>query len=397
MVKIKSKCWQNVVIPVLSLVLAFLVSNHIGSDLSSLDIFAPSNKKGDFKITDIYNAVEINNYRNRPYSEDVVVVGIDDLDRKQTLDVIHKIAQLQPAAIGLDFAFEDPGELRDSILFAIVGDDRIVSPIRLDTNNMPVLMSFYEMENPDIPMGYVNIMADHPKNVLRTFRPYVIYNGYTIPSLVLELAMRTNPESAQSLLERNREVENINFVRHRIEVIADTLLDRPDVAKRIQGKAVLIGDTAFAPDMRITPIHELMAGVKIHAYALQTVLANTYIEEKSDTYIWTWAVMISIIFLFLLLIAKLFMPESGNFFIRMIQCAILFGIVISGCWLFSEDQVYADLTRVITLAGFSALFFDLLNFLFSIPDNAKRFIHFCRNFPDSMKHILTSIKNKCKS
>ena len=212
MVKIKSKCWQNVVIPVLSLVLAFLVSNHIGSDLSSLDIFAPSNKKGDFKITDIYNAVEINNYRNRPYSEDVVVVGIDDLDRKQTLDVIHKIAQLQPAAIGLDFAFEDPGELRDSILFAIVGDDRIVSPIRLDTNNMPVLMSFYEMENPDIPMGYVNIMADHPKNVLRTFRPYVIYNGYTIPSLVLELAMRTNPESAQRLLERNREVENINFV-----------------------------------------------------------------------------------------------------------------------------------------------------------------------------------------
>ena len=174
--EIKLKWWQYALILLFSFIVALGMTIYIGSDISSLDIFAPTNKRGDFKITDIYNAVEINNNDNRPYSDYVVVVGIDKLDRRQTLEVINKVAQLHPAAIGLDFPFKESPILRDSVLLAILGDDRIVSPIRLDTNNRPIPMSFYEKEYPDVPIGYVNIMAEHPWNVVRDFCPYKIYN-----------------------------------------------------------------------------------------------------------------------------------------------------------------------------------------------------------------------------
>ena len=383
----KLKWWQYAIILALSFLLALMTSLYIGSDLSSLDIFAPKDKRGDFRITDIYNAVEINNYPDRPYSEDVVVVGIDKLDRRQTLEVINKVAQLHPAAIGLDFPFKESPILRDSILITILGDDRIVSPIRLDSDNRPISMSFYEEEYPYVPMGYVNIMAEHPWNVIRTFCPYRIYNGDTIPSLVLELAQLTNPEMARKLLARSRDVETIDFVSTRIEIIPAYQLDSPDVVRRIQGKAVLIGDTAYMPDIRVTPLHELMAGVKIHAYALQTVLADTYIDERSDFYIWTWAVFTSIIFLLFLQWAKNHLNNTGNFIIRLLQFFLLIGFVTCGCKQFSESHVYADFTNVIALAGFSALFFDIAHAFIIV---------FIIHIPQYVMTIISSVKNKFK-
>ena len=387
--EIKLKWWQYALILLVSFVLALGVTIYIGSDISSLDIFAPANKRGDFKITDIYNAVEINNNEHPSYSDDVLIVGIDKLDRRQTLEVINKVVQLRPAAIGLDFPIEESPILRDSILLTIIGDDRIVSPIRLDTANKPIPMSFYEKEYPDVPMGYVNIMANYPWDVIRTFCPYKIYNMDTIPSMVLELAKLTHPEAAQRLLQRERETETIDFVSHRVEVIQANLLDSADVARRIQGKAVLIGDTAYALDTRITPLHKLMAGVKIHAYALQTVLGETYIEERSDVYIWTWAIIISILFLSILQYAKKHLNNTGNFIIRMFQFFLLIGFVAWGCKLFSDNHVYADFTNVISLAGFSALFFDITYAVIAIVDF---FIH----IPRYVMEFISFIKNKLK-
>ena len=387
--EIKLKWWQYALILLFSFIVALGMTIYIGSDISSLDIFAPANKRGDFKITDIYNAVEINNNDNRPYSDYVVVVGIDKLDRRQTLEVINKVAQLHPAAIGLDFPFKESPILRDSVLLAILGDDRIVSPIRLDTSNRPIPMSFYEKEYPDVPIGYVNIMAEHPWNVVRDFCPYKIYNKDTIPSMVLALARLSNPEAARRLMDRRRDTEIINFVSHRIETISANLLDSADIARRIQGKAVLIGDTAYTSDIRLTPLHELMAGVKIHAYALQTILGETYIVEKSDAYTWTWAIIISILFLVILQCARNHLNYTGNFIIRLFQFFLLVGFVACGCKQFSDSRVYADFTNVIALAGFSALFFDISYACIAIID-------FIIHIPQYVMNIVSNIKNKLK-
>ena len=351
----------------ISLTIAWLITKSIGADISSLEIFKPTDKKGDFRITDIYNAVEKNNYDaigGAPLSDHVIVVSVDNLNRLETLNAINKVVQCNPAAIGLDFPFEDSVLHRDYLLHTVLFNDTIVSATKVEflkgSNYFRrKYLSFYEKEFPSAHVGYVNIDADYTWNVIRTFHPFVLgARGDTLNSMVLELAKLANPERAQKLLSRHNETEIIDFVSYRIEVIPSALLDCDDIVKRIEGKAVLLGDTAYAPDVRITPLHEPMSGIMVHAYALQTVLEDSYIDYWSSWKIWLISLMLTIAFLFILWKAR-GKSDSGNWIIRMSQFLIMFLLVLWGCYEFSVHHEYADFTMSITILGFSALTFDL--------------------------------------
>ena len=101
-----------------------------------------------------------------------------------------------------------------------------------------------------------------------------------------------------------------------------------------------------------------MAGVLIHAYALQTVLGGSYIERWPDWIIWMLGFGLSLLFILILQVAK-GLSNSGNWLIRMSQFVLMFGLVVWGCYIFSVDHRYADFTTVIALLGFSALTFDI--------------------------------------
>lgn len=357
--------WQGAIIIALSIACAGCLTLFIGEDIASLNIFTPTNKKGDFHITDIYNAVEKNNIDDvggRPLSEEVVVVGIDGLGRAETLEVIRKVASLQPAAIGLDFGMKDSVMLRDEVMEVIVSNPLIVSPMELvpvgEETFRDSLLSFYEERYP-VHRGFVNIDAAEMWNVIRTFHPMVLTaDGDTLPNMVLEMARVAKPERAQALLDRHQAVEHIDFVSREIMVIPPHCLGMEEVENYMRGKAVLIGDTAYLPDMRITPLHEPMGGVLVHAYALQTILGNSYIQAWPEWLIWLIAFGLAGAFVLILQGAR-HLSNSGNWLIRMSQFVLMFLLVWCGCYIFSVYHTYADFTNVIAMLGFSALSFDI--------------------------------------
>jgi len=367
----KIKWWYAGIIIIISIVLARLLTMLFGADMTSLDIFAPANKLGDFHITDIYNVVEINNINEvggRKKSDDVVIVSIDQLGREETLNVINTVSDMHPTAIGLDFPFEDPEPFGQEVLNTILFNDLIVSANKVDPKSYEVIpLSFYEVMYDDINTGFVNIDAANTWNVIRTFHPYVLgRNGDTIPNMALALARMARPDLAQTLIARNRSVEVIDFVSREIRIIPHERLSEAGIEQYINGKVVLIGDTAYTPDIRITPLKDLMAGVQIHAYAVQTILGASYIDMWPTWRIWLIALVCSLIFLVILQLAKQYLKDSGNWFVRFSQFILMILLVLWGCYIFSVYHAYADFTIVISMLVFSSLAFDLAYFLIGV-------------------------------
>ena len=356
----KLKWWQIALIIVNSIVVALCVTLRIG-DAASLDTFTPATKRGDFHITDFYNAVKQRSINI--ISDDVVIVSIDQFNREQALEIINKVKLLNPSAIGLDFPFVDSVAYHDYILNTIAIDSNIVHATKVTKASngyyQREYLSFYERENPNTQVGFVNIDADNTWNVIRTFHPFVLSeNRDTIPSMTLALARISNPKRAQELLARNHDMEIIDFVSRKIEVIPAHQLDNDDISMKILGKVVLIGDTAYAPDIRLTPLHEPTSGIFIHAYSLQTVLSGSYIKEWPKWIMWGIALIISILFVILQQYARS-LTYIGNCLIRISLLIIIFLLVWFGCFIFYSYNHYADFTIVIAMLAFSSLAFDI--------------------------------------
>lgn len=368
--KTKLNRWLAGTIITLSIIAAVILTILLGEDLASLNIFIPAEKKSDFRITDIYNAVEINNLEKAgilEYDDNVVVVAIDGLNREQTIDVINQVAQLQPAAIGLDFDFKDSLLHRDYLLNTILFNSHIVSATKVrpindeGTTYQREFLSFYEKEYPSVQVGYVNLDAKNTWDIIRTFHAFVQdEDGDTLPSMTLQLAKLANLHRAQQLMEHGKAPVNIDFVSHNIRIIPTGQLVDSSTVDLIRGKVVLIGDIALATDMYMTPLHEPMAGVLIHAYALQTVLNASYIDIYPKLRIWILALAIGILFVFVLQLAKVLLSNTGNITIRILQFLGIFCFVWIGCKEFSTEHKYVDYTSVIFILGFSTLVFDIL-------------------------------------
>lgn len=363
--------WQSGLIVTLSIALSIVFTLLFGVDTTSIDLFSPPDKKSDFQITDIYNAVEINQAEDTVYSMDVVVVSTDGLDRKQIIDIINLLEQMQPTAIGIDIPFMDSTDNREYLLKTIFGNRNIVCATTYDTtpNNIYYQRkprSFFEEEFPTTKVGFVKLDATNPWSIVRTFHPYVLLGeNDTLPNMALALAQIADPRRAHNLLARKNQEEIIDFSSCTIRTIpANTLNDSAII--HIQDKIVLLGDVNYAKDLYMTPRHEPLPGVMIHAYATHTIMSGSYIKEYPKWSIWLIAIFISLIFTIPLQLAKKYMSNVGNMFIRIVQFLTLFLLVWIGCWKFSTEHIYINFSPAIFMLGFSALTFDIANGIYGI-------------------------------
>ena len=92
-------------------ILAFALSWLLIYDITQISYFAPLEKASDFETTDFYQIVD-DRRSVRPYSDDIVVVGIDDLSRDEIADAIYMISLCSPAAVGIDilFGYQQPDD-----------------------------------------------------------------------------------------------------------------------------------------------------------------------------------------------------------------------------------------------------------------------------------------------
>lgn len=361
------KWWQGGLIVILSVLIAGLFSALLSSDFSSIEIFAPIEKKVDFNVSDIYNMIE-EDRQGRELSEEVVVVSVDDLDREQLLTLIDTIRQYEPKAIGLDIYFSIEKADNKALINKIQNTPNMVSISRIqkDSDNIHYQeenLSFFDEKITPPHKGYANLDINHSWTVVRTFLPYVrSRSDNIIPSMALELVRIAAPERAEEAIRRGNTEEIIDFTHQEIEVISAVRLKNPAVAQGLKGKIVLLGVIEDTKDIYLTPLREPTAGVLVHAYATLTILNGQYIQTRATWKNWAIAVCICLILVSLLLYAN---ENEGlkyglNLAVRILMFIFMFMLVYIGCAQFANSHIYADYTPAITMLVFGTLAFDLV-------------------------------------
>lgn len=372
------KWWHGGLIIILSVLIAGLFSAMLSSDFSSIDIFAPIEKKVDFQVSDIYNMME-EAKSERELSDEVVVVSVDSLDREQLLTLIDTIRQYEPKAIGLDIYFSIKKGNNEVLYNTIRNTPNMVSihKIKKDSDNIHYEienLSFYDDEITPPHRGYANLDVNHSWTVVRTFLPCVYSrSGDTIPSMALELVRIAAPERAEEAIRRGNTEEIIDFTHQEIEVISSERLKNPAVAGRLKGKVVLLGVIEDTKDIYRTPLREETAGVVIHAYATQTMLNDQYIQTRAAWKNWTFAVCICLILVSLLLIANESerMKYMLNLAVRILTFVFMFAFVFIGCARFAHSHIYVDYTPAITMLVFGTLAFDIVYAIYGLCRQLK--------------------------
>lgn len=375
----KIKIVPAVLIVLIAVSCAALMTRFLTTDFSSIDIFAPIDKKVDFRVTDIYN--EFAEQRAvRPLNPDIVVVNIDSCNREGVMNIIQKVDSFGAKAIGLDVYFSIEKKNNDPVLNTVLPPDNLVNAtqVKLVDTKMSYdrdYLSFFEGDTVPKHVGFINMDADNMWTIIRTFHPFVYdQKDSIIPGLALALAEIAYPDRADSLKRRGNRQEIIDFTSHEIEVIGAHRLENEGIDESIKDKIVLIGDTTDAKDIYLTPLANPTPGVLIHAYALQTILSESYITVRCEWFNWSIALLISLVLVIILLYtneSKRF-QYSLNIIVRVLILVFMYGLVKIGCAVYAHSHVYVDMMPSVLMLGFSTLAFDIIYAFYGLIDQIKQ-------------------------
>ena len=89
------------------MIFSFLVLGIVLVIGLNLNFFSPfKNAFKDFSYLDLYYAEKLNEDKF-DLNEDIILVNIDRLNRKEIAEVLDKLQKFQPKVIGLDIIFKD--------------------------------------------------------------------------------------------------------------------------------------------------------------------------------------------------------------------------------------------------------------------------------------------------
>lgn len=278
----------------------FLLSLFPWRDIDSLDPL--SEALSDFQLTDIV----FSKFRDpQPPDSNIVIVNIGRMNRANIGRAVARIAQHQPAVIGIDAFFR---QLKtpdgDSTLAAALqrhGANIILvnelSDYDPTTARFNGLLTSHPSFNKWVSNGYANVTNDpnSPKTI-RSISPQQPVGDRVIPSFALALVQRYDSAAARRTLSRGNEQEVINWRGNYSNFyFLDTaaVLDTTVSLEVVRGKIVLmafidvIDRIGSLEDRYFTPINERYAGksfpdmygIVIHANMISMMLSGEYVNH----------------------------------------------------------------------------------------------------------------------
>lgn len=359
-----SSRWQKIVHISGITILAILFARFIVYDLMSLSVFAPMEKATDFQMSDIYQSISESKAIHK-LSKDITIVSIDGHSRADVLDVVNLISEYSPAAIGLDVFFPNPEQDNTFLLSTLSSIPNLVCAGMFErdsdaTSFHHITQSFYE-DSIDVTFGYANLNASSQRDVIRQFVPYVLTaHNDTLLSMPAQLAKICHPLHYKTLLSRDGDTETIAFDNMEFPIISAQDVLSGDVDKTLLSEQiVLIGDIHNINDSYLSPLHNTLPGIVLHAYALQTIISDNYINTSPCWLNWLIALLLCALFTICNLVAKYHMSNLGNLFMRLLQFAMMYFLIVIGSIYFDSHHNYIDFSPAILMIGFGSLSFDL--------------------------------------
>ena len=236
----------------------------------------------DFSMTDIYSHILHGNGAHE-VSNDIVIVDMTSQTKRTDLArTIKNIAKCEPKVTVLDIIFENPTYLEEdtAIIGAIDELDTMVLASKL-INYDPETEEFRDMRvsfflNEDKNnWGYGNTTAGNQSNYIREYTTWQKCKGkviYSMPYLAACLYQGVAPKKEETVF-----TQILYNDKDFLIIPADSVLQR---AKFLKDRIVYLGAMYEEADMHFTPIGKL-AGVKVQAFATQTILEHKSIRRMS--------------------------------------------------------------------------------------------------------------------
>jgi CHASE2 domain-containing sensor protein len=236
----------------------------------------------------------------------IIIVNIGKSDRNEIAGMIEKVQERKPRVLGVDVFFKDPKTPEeDSALVAVLPKHKnLVLAYELREINHHIGPAGF-LRTQAASSGYVNFVGEEG-GVNRAVAPFIKQENSSYCAFSSEVIRLADPAAYQTLVERGKKAETINYMRrndqfHIIEG-ADILAESDSTV--MENKIVLLGYTSEDPndveDKKFTPMNYKsfgkslpdMAGVNIHANIINMVLQGKYINKMPTWLTWGLAFVI---------------------------------------------------------------------------------------------------------
>lgn len=247
-------------------------------------------------------------FLKRQPSDQILIVAIDDASlraigqwpwpRAVHGQALEYLAQGKPRAVGYDVIFSEPssrGVKDDAVLVSALGQLKVILPIEgesltLRKNQMPLakqlIVPLPIFSDQAAALGHVNVLADEDGVVRRLPNFIESLTGEAQPALAEVLAGLANSSLLTDNLKSGANLR-INFAGPPGTFQTISFVDvyqKRVLPETFKDKIILVGVTS--PDLhddQITPfsLGQRMAGVEIHANALDTILSGLFLRDAS--------------------------------------------------------------------------------------------------------------------
>ena len=231
--------------------------------------------------------------------------------------LLAKTVQETPVIGGYVFTFEPTDERRTPMIPAVF----IEKGMQKDTILEPegIVLNIEILQDAMYSSGFFNNTPDEG-GMIRSVPLLMKYDGVLYPSLVLEMIRVYSAESRVVVHGDSAGARALSFGEYEIPLdrvgrlalnfrggskhfryisAADILKGNFD-AESLQGKFILVGTSAMGLfDLRSIPFDSAIAGVEVHANALDNILIGDYLEKPADIVIYDLIIIWIIVFLFL--------------------------------------------------------------------------------------------------
>lgn len=386
------KFWLDVILGTLFIfTIIFGISNMTAFRI--FDLFDPIGQVfSDMEVTDIV----FSQLREEPIvDERVVLVNVAERSRFEIGMMLDSISQHNPAVIGMDTFFKYPHEddsIGDAILAsALARVDNLVMATKLENTdeNTELIDSIsysWPLFMPDnVFTGFVNLDTEaEVQKALKMCRQLPVSEevyGEDEWAFAVKLVSFLDPDKAQKFVDRENEVEVINFrgnvfdwgatkFGHMFYALDDVdVLDSNYTPDVIEGKIVIfcflgryLGDTEAIEDKFFTPLNSKyvgrafpdMFGGVIHANIAIMVLNEDYIEQLSEVQILLLAILICFLNVTLFSYVYKKIPKWYDGVTKLIQLLEVFALVFVMIYVLDRFNLKLDLTislLLVALAG----------------------------------------------
>lgn len=239
-----------------------------------------------------------------------------------------------PTVGGYVFTFEENNEKNTPLIPAIFLEKGLQNNSSI-LQPKSVVLNLNLLQEKLYTSGFFNNTPDEG-GMIRRIPLIMRYDGIIYPSLVLEMARMYSGIANVEVSGDEDGVEKINFGdftlptdhagrlivnfrgpgRHFHYISAADILNGNFDTKEVAGKFVLVGTSAVGLfDLRSIPFDSTIAGVEVHANALDNILVGDFLYEPSNVIIYDlmiiWGTIFILVFLFSYLSSWLLLPAAA--------------------------------------------------------------------------------------